>query len=110
MECGPDPTIAFAITRQLDFFRGHLGDTERIKSKEKFAVPGAGNVSSEVAGALRRVEIAQYPQLGIVAQLFAQQLLVSAIKIASLFRLRAAGSHLCARRGFGLVESLVRKT
>src|SRR5712691_13065626 len=110
MKRRPETTVALAVAEERDFFRRHLRDTERIKQEDQFAVLPAADERIEIAGTLRRIEIGERAKFAVVMQLFAQQLLVFAIKIARLGRLRAAGSHLRTRRGLDLVESLVRET
>ncbi|SRR6266404_2533358 len=110
MKRRPDPTVAFTVTRKRDFFGRYLGDTERIKLKDQFAVLPAADESVEETGTLRLVEIGERAQFAVVMQLFAQELLVGVIKIACLFRLRAARSHLRAGGSLDLVESLVRES
>src|SRR6266404_5422414 len=107
MKCSPDAAVAVTVTKKGDLFRGHLRNAERVEEEDQLAVFASGNEGVEISWPLRRVNISQRAQLAIVAQLFAQQLLVITIQFASFARLRTAGAHLHMRRRSNLFEGLV---
>src|SRR5688572_5970482 len=107
MESRPQAAVRFAVTKQRDFFGSRIRHAEWLEQEDKLVESLAVDESREKSFAGGVVEIVQGAQLTIVAQTFAQQVLIVAKQTARLVRCRSARLHSCIRRRLDLFESLV---
>ncbi len=110
VESDPDAAVGFAVAQQRDFFGGGIGHTKRLENIDQLVEALAVDESGEKSFARAIVNVIQGPQLAIVAQSFAEQVLVVAIVSACLACSSAASLHRYVRRLFHLLKSLVSKT
>ena len=86
MKRDPYTTVGFAVTQQRDFFGRRVRHTERLENVDQLIEALAIDEGREKSFASAIVNVVKSAQLAIVAQSFAQQLLVIAICSARLAR------------------------
>ena len=109
MKSTPNAAIGFTITEKCDLFGRDLRNSERIQQKDQLPMFLSRNERHEVSGPLRGVEIGEGAQLRIVAKLFAQELLIIAIKFSGFISLRSARANLHVCGSFYFFQSFVGK-
>ena len=107
VKSSPDAAVGIAITQQSDFFRRHVWYAEWIQDKNELAVLPAVDKRIEKTWSRWCVDVSQRAQVNILAQLFAEKLLVAAIQLACFGRLRTAVAHRRIRRRLDLIERIV---
>src|SRR5437016_1929508 len=110
MKGSPDTPVRFAVAKECDLFGRDLRNSERIEQKNQLTMFLSGNERAEISSALRGIDVGERAQFGIVAKLFAQQLLIVAKEVGGFVSLRSGVADFRVRGSFDFFHRLIGKS